>query len=622
MTASGAVTALPNSGGGAAAGAAAGRHGPSVALYHPTVYKHRFCASFPNILACRRGEACAFAHTRQEIRTPLLEVAEEAQQAKALTDDFFMYRFKTFWCPIGVQHDWQNCVYAHNYQDARRNPGIGYGPRPCPYWKRKETALEYGERCPLGVRCPYSHGAKEQLYHPAYFKTVTCQDWPNSKCPRGRLCAFWHKRWQQRGRQKMMFLDDERYKDPLFDSQVQESLQRDFLSPPFKLLNALQADAFYNSGTMYGANGIPMVLDANDAGHYEQIHMFPGQQPLPPNVAFSPAATAPLHPQQAEPAPGNSTFCSTQPAVGSGACCGPGAATPSTAAGVDADEEAGVESTGSTAGSDKSLGAVPQDDEKTRFQQSPLQGGLWPLSPQNPVPSPQTSALHDGASTFGMCSLQGGLMPAECGLLNGDPTMCYMQGLEPVPMPLQHGASPGGHEVLLGPPGGGAVYCHNAPLMGPPGSPNTIGGGCYMGCMANAMSTMPAPMPAPMPRHFDGMPMESQLMVFSAGGQMVYTSPPPVASAALCEGKADGDAPWFQFTTAAAPFADPSMPSDYVWARPRAATEPQDDWLVRAPEDAGEDMPTYNGFIHFKDATEGSDVDEAPVGRRPRANSH
>jgi len=215
------------------------RNNSTGALYHPKVYKHRFCASYPHIASCRRGDACAFAHTREEIRTPLLADEEEEQRASALTNDFFMHRFKTLWCPVGVQHDWQTCVYAHNYQDARRHPSIGYGPRPCLYWKRKETALEYSQRCPLGVGCPFSHGAKEQLYHPTYFKTVTCQDWPNSNCPRGPLCAFWHKRSQQRARPS----DDEfDYKKPIPEKRLQDGLQPDFLSPPFKLLNSLQAD--------------------------------------------------------------------------------------------------------------------------------------------------------------------------------------------------------------------------------------------------------------------------------------------------------------------------------------------------------------------------------------------
>ncbi|CAK0816509.1 unnamed protein product, partial [Prorocentrum cordatum] len=224
-----------------------------------------------NIADCRRGESCAFAHSREEIRVPLLSVGEEEQRPEALTSDFFVYRFKTHWCPVGVQHDWQNCVYAHNYQDARRHPSIGYGPRPCPYWKRQETSLEYSQRCPLGVRCPYSHGAKEQLYHPAYFKTVACQD-PPATCPRGTLCAFWHKRSQQRGRatSKEKF----NYKAPLTEEQTQANLQLDFLTPPFKLLSAaqeldawaLQPYAFHDAGALEPGSLLPGELGPDGAG--------------------------------------------------------------------------------------------------------------------------------------------------------------------------------------------------------------------------------------------------------------------------------------------------------------------------------------------------------------------
>jgi len=248
----------------------AARGGPAALPCHG-VYRHRFCASYPNIADCRRGESCAFAHSREEIRVPLLSVGEEEQRPEALTSDFFVYRFKTHWCPVGVQHDWQNCVYAHNYQDARRHPSIGYGPRPCPYWKRQETSLEYSQRCPLGVRCPYSHGAKEQLYHPAYFKTVACQD-PPATCPRGTLCAFWHKRSQQRGRatSKEKF----NYKAPLTEEQTQANLQLDFLTPPFKLLSAaqeldawaLQPYAFHDAGALEPGSLLPGELGPDGAG--------------------------------------------------------------------------------------------------------------------------------------------------------------------------------------------------------------------------------------------------------------------------------------------------------------------------------------------------------------------
>lgn len=301
--------------------ASTGRNNSTGTLYHPKVYKHRFCASYPHVMSCRRGESCAFAHSRQEIRTPLLTPEEEDQRPVALTNDFFMYRFKTLWCPVGVQHDWQTCVYAHNYQDARRHPGIGYGPRPCPYWRRKETALEYNERCPLGVCCPFSHGAKEQLYHPAYFKTVTCQDWPNAKCPRSKLCAFWHKRSQQRS--KAVMEEDFDYKRPLPEQRVKDSLQFDFLAPPFKLLHGYQ----------------------------------PGEGDMPPAVEGAERTGA--HDSSNDPS-------ASWPAQMLGDHCLP--TTPTTTAITDSDEAA---SAGSTDGSDKIQS--PQEEDGNSANKYPAQ---------------------------------------------------------------------------------------------------------------------------------------------------------------------------------------------------------------------------------------------------------
>lgn len=191
--------------------------------------KRRFCTSYPDVSICRRGSACAFAHTREEICAPLLEIEEERQDTQALTDNFFMYKYKTRWCPIGVQHEWHTCVYAHNYQDARRPVSIGYGARLCPYWSKKDTCAEYSQRCPLGLRCPYSHGAKEQLYHPHYFKTVICRDLRGKACPRQRLCAFFHNRQERRSSPQ----DGVDYTQPLENEALPGDWVCDFLSPPF-----------------------------------------------------------------------------------------------------------------------------------------------------------------------------------------------------------------------------------------------------------------------------------------------------------------------------------------------------------------------------------------------------
>ncbi|CEL97731.1 unnamed protein product [Vitrella brassicaformis CCMP3155] len=169
-------------------------------LYHPEVYKQRFCATYPDVSRCQRGKFCAFAHSREEIRCPIFSPEEESER----TADFFMSKFKTKWCPYGIQHDWHSCVYAHTYQDFRRTPELGYGSEPCPYWEKDKDkhahALDYEQRCPnKGFYCQYAHGSKEQLYHPSYYKVMPCADWKaNGWCPRGDLCAFYHDASQKR----------------------------------------------------------------------------------------------------------------------------------------------------------------------------------------------------------------------------------------------------------------------------------------------------------------------------------------------------------------------------------------------------------------------------------------
>jgi len=197
---------------------------------HQQRQKRRFCTSFPEVQLCRRGTGCSFAHSREEIRAPLLEIEEERQDPEAMTDDFFMYKYKTLWCPIGVQHEWHTCVYAHNYQDARRPVSLGYGARLCPYWSKKDTGSEYSQRCPLGLRCPYAHGAKEQLYHPDYFKTVICRDLKVKACPRHGLCAFFHHRTERR---PCHTNDDIDYSQPLIEEVIDNEWMTEFLAPPF-----------------------------------------------------------------------------------------------------------------------------------------------------------------------------------------------------------------------------------------------------------------------------------------------------------------------------------------------------------------------------------------------------
>jgi len=205
-------------------------------LYHPEVFKKRFCATYPTVALCQRGSYCAFAHSREEIGSKLFNVDEE--DGAGGTDDFYMYSFKTLWCPYGTQHDWHQCVYAHTYQDWRRCPQLAYGSEPCPHWARTGQAEgknvlfhEYQDRCPNGFLCQYSHGSKEQLYHPSYYKTMPCTDQNKFRhCPRGILCAFYHSEAERRKVQPSKF----NYSSSLPESELGKlgTLQPGFKKPP------------------------------------------------------------------------------------------------------------------------------------------------------------------------------------------------------------------------------------------------------------------------------------------------------------------------------------------------------------------------------------------------------
>jgi len=185
---------------------------------------------------------------RPQERSPRRGRVRVPEEGDNYSEEFFITQFKVLWCPIGVQHNWQHCVYAHNYQDARRHPAMGYGPQPCPHWDKKERAPSYAARCPNGVLCPFAHGAKEQLYHPSYFKTVLCWDFTHTKegCPRGNLCAFYHQKSERRFCHDWQAPDVSR----LLPDTALVYCQPDFESPPF-------SDAVRDQLLPAGGNQLP-----------------------------------------------------------------------------------------------------------------------------------------------------------------------------------------------------------------------------------------------------------------------------------------------------------------------------------------------------------------------------
>jgi hypothetical protein len=218
-------------------------HSTCELLYHPEFFRKRLCHQARR---CPRGRNCAFAHSRQELLMPAF--AEEEENAP--TEDFIAHKFKTQWCPIGGPHDWENCVYAHTCRDLRRSPEIGYSSWPCPSWSdsvaKGSPEVSYGDRCPLGVACPMAHGAKEQLYHPHFYKTSPCSD-PN--CKRGVLCAFTHGDHEVRTKRPLEKPASAAPVEPM--PQAREELlthQPNFWKPP-------QYHAFEESGSMGPGRG-------------------------------------------------------------------------------------------------------------------------------------------------------------------------------------------------------------------------------------------------------------------------------------------------------------------------------------------------------------------------------
>ena len=101
-------------------------------FYDPDKYKAKFCSSYLEPWKspeCEYQEFCSFAHSESELSVEMIEKYE-------VDMDFYMFHFKTVWCPYREDdHDRKACVYAHNWQDYRRKPSIfQYSSKMCPHW--------------------------------------------------------------------------------------------------------------------------------------------------------------------------------------------------------------------------------------------------------------------------------------------------------------------------------------------------------------------------------------------------------------------------------------------------------------------------------------------------------
>ena len=161
-------------------------------LYRADKYKTKFCSFYPNYLEkCEYGVFCSFAHNENDILVELIHNL-------VYDDDFFMFKYKTVWCPFNLtQHDKSLCVYAHNWQDYRRSPHLfHYEPNPCPNWKSNDFVINYNEGCNNHFSCTKCHGWKEHEFHPLNYKIKLCPAGRN--CTKGRDCSYYHNEVDRR----------------------------------------------------------------------------------------------------------------------------------------------------------------------------------------------------------------------------------------------------------------------------------------------------------------------------------------------------------------------------------------------------------------------------------------
>ena len=76
-------------------------------LYHVEKYKTKFCSQSAH--DCAYGQICSFAHSELDLKTRLIHKYPK-------NDEFYMYYFKTEWCPyLTNDHNKAKCEYAHNW---------------------------------------------------------------------------------------------------------------------------------------------------------------------------------------------------------------------------------------------------------------------------------------------------------------------------------------------------------------------------------------------------------------------------------------------------------------------------------------------------------------------------
>jgi len=140
-------------------------------LYHPDKYKTKFWDVFGHdVSKCEYGTFWSFAHVVSEIKIDLIHRLPK-------DSNFYMFFFKTEWCPFRKDHHKADCVYAHNWQDFRRKPHLfEYNRSKCDNWRSARYITKYSEGCNHMENWIHSHGWKEECYHPLSYMVHPCRE--------------------------------------------------------------------------------------------------------------------------------------------------------------------------------------------------------------------------------------------------------------------------------------------------------------------------------------------------------------------------------------------------------------------------------------------------------------
>ncbi len=144
--------------------------------YHPNNYRKKYCKHILDPSRCQYQIFCAKSHSPEELKLELLNFLD-------FDDDFSLFKYKTEFCPINWEHNYNKCVYAHSWEDFRRNIiKFPYSHIPC-----EQIDPEKGVCKNLG-NCHFSHGWFEFEFHPLNFKKKKCDQ---EECERA-FCPFLH----------------------------------------------------------------------------------------------------------------------------------------------------------------------------------------------------------------------------------------------------------------------------------------------------------------------------------------------------------------------------------------------------------------------------------------------